>query len=125
MIAENVSAMKEKTMSKNKRSKKQKRINFWVDFSMVFFALIVPLIALLLYGFGVGIPAIAIGIYGAAAFIVFGVLLIVFSVREKFGHGKAGRNMRGWPYTQKEAKEEEITCGIMLIILGIILAILT
>ena len=112
-------------MSKNKEGKKQKRINSRVDFAMVFFALIVPLIALLLYGFGVNIPVIAIGIYGAASFIVFGVLLIVFSAREKFGHGKAGRSMRGRPYTKKEAKEQEITCGIMLIFLGIFLAVLT
>ena len=112
-------------MSKNNKSKIQKKTNSLVDFLMVFFALIVPLIALLLYGFGVDIPVLVIMIYGASAFITFGVLLIVFSVREKFGHGKSGRSMWGRQYTKKEAKEQEIFCGIMLMIAGICLAVLT
>ena len=65
-------------------------MNFIIDFLLSFFVIILPLIAIVLYAFGVDIPKIVFGIYASVVFIIAGILFITFTALEKFGFGKAG-----------------------------------
>ena len=78
-----------KKITKRKRERqKQARINFCIDVLLSFFVIILPLIAIILYAFGVDIPKIVLGIYVSVVFIAVGVLFITFTALEKFGFGK-------------------------------------
>ena len=70
--------------------KTRNQMNFIIDFLLSFFVIILPLIAIVLYAFGVDIPKIVFGIYASVVFIIAGILFITFTALEKFGFGKAG-----------------------------------
>ena len=105
------------------------KINFCIDILLSFFVIILPLIAIILYAFGVDIPKTVIGIYSSVVFIVAGVLFITFTALEKFGFGKAGEyfnKLTGWKQlSKKEAKANTGVFGGVMIIIGLFFAILT
>ena len=82
--------MAKKITKRKRKRQKQARINFCIDALLSFFVIILPLIAIILYAFGVDIPKIVLGIYTSVVFIAAGVLFITFTALEKFGFGKAG-----------------------------------
>ena len=96
---------------------------------MSFFVIILPLIAIILYSFGVDIPKIVLGIYVSVVFIAAGVLFITFTTLEKFGFGKAGEyfnKLTGWKQlSKKEAKANTGVFGGVMIAIGLFFAILT
>ena len=75
------------TKRKNERQK-QARKN-WIDLSLSFFVIIVPLIAIILYALGIDLPKIVLGIYTSAVFIIAGIIFFAFASLEKFDFGKA------------------------------------
>lgn len=119
-----------KKITKRKRARqKQARINFCIDALLSFFVIILPLIAIILYAFGVDIPKIVLGIYTSVVFIAAGVLFITFTALEKFGFGKAGvyfSRFTGWEQlSKKEAKAHTSFFGGVMIAIGLFFAILT
>lgn len=67
-----------KKITKRKRERqKQARINFCIDVLLSFFVIILPLIAIILYAFGVDIPKIVFGIYVSVVFIATGGCLLL------------------------------------------------
>ena len=119
-----------KKITKRKRERqKQSRINFYIDAFLSFFVIILPLIAIILYAFGVDIPKIVLGIYVSVIFIAAGVLFITFTTLEKFGFGKAGEyfnKLTGWKQlSKKEAKANTGVFGGVMIAIGLFFAILT
>lgn len=119
-----------KKITKRKRERqKQARINFYIDALLSFFVIILPLIAIILYAFGVNIPKIVLGIYVSVVFIAAGVLFITFTTLEKFGFGKAGEyfnKLTGWKQlSKKEAKANTGVFGGVMIAIGLFFAILT
>ena len=119
-----------KKITKRKRERqKQARINFYIDALLSFFVIILPLIAIILYAFGVDIPKIVLGIYVSVVFIAAGVLFITFTALEKFGFGKAGKyfnKLTGWKQlSKKEAKANTGVFGGVMIAIGLFFAILT
>lgn len=119
-----------KKITKRKRERqKQARINFYIDALLSFFVIILPLIAIILYAFGVDIPKIVLGIYVSVVFIAAGVLFITFTALEKFGIGKAGEyfnRLTGWKQlSKKEAKANTGFFGGVMIAIGLFFAILT
>lgn len=119
-----------KKITKRKRERqKQARINFYIDTLLSFFVIILPLIAIILYVFGVDIPKIVLGIYVSVVFIAAGVLFISFTTLEKFGFGKAGEyfnKLTGWKQlSKKEAKANTGVFGSVMIAIGLFFAILT
>lgn len=114
---------------KKKEGQKRARINYYIDLFLSLFVIIVPLIAIILYAFGVNIPKIVLGIYISVAFIAAGVLFITFTALEKFGFGKAGvyfNKLTGWkPLSKKEAKSNTGVFGGVMIAIGIFFAVLT
>ena len=117
-----------KKMNKRKKQK-QARLKFWIDFLLSFFVVIVPIIALIFYGFGVDIPIIALGIYVSVVFIIAGILFIIFTALEKFGFGKAGvgfNKLTGWKQlTKNEAKANTEVFGGVLLAIGVFFAVFT
>ena len=91
--------------------------------------IIVPIIALILYGFGVEIPKIVLGIYTSVAFLVAGILFITFTALEKFGFGKAGVGFNRFTglkqMTKEEVKANTGVLGGVMIAIGILFAVLT
>ena len=119
-----------KKITKRKRERQaQAKINFCIDLLLSFFIIIVPIIAIILYAFGVDIPKMVFGIYISAVFIIAGILFIIFTVLEKFGFGKAGEyfsKLTGWKQlSKKEAKANTGVFGGVMIALGVFFAILT
>ena len=119
-----------KKITKRKRERqKQARIKFYIDALLSFFVIILPLIATILYAFGVEIPKIVLGIYVSVVFIAAGVLFITFTTLEKFGFGKAGEyfnTLTGWKQlSKKEAKANTGVLGGVMITIGLFFAILT
>ena len=119
-----------KKITKRKRERqKQARINFYIDALLSFFVIILPLIAIILYAFGVDIPKIVLGIYASVVFMAAGVLFIIFTALEKFGFGKAGEyfnKLTGWKQlSKKEAKSNTGVFGGVMIAIGLFFAILT
>ena len=119
-----------KKITKGKRERqKRARINFYIDALLSFFVIILPLIAIILYVFGVDIPKIVLGIYVSVVFIAAGVLFITFTALEKFGFGKAGEyfnKLTGWKQlSKKEAKANTGVFGGVMIAIGLFFAILT
>lgn len=116
-------------LKRKNRRQKQAKIYFCVDLLLSFFVIIVPMIAITLYSFGVQIPKMALGIYGSVAFIIAGVLFITFTTLEKFGFGKAGtyfNKLTGWKeLTKEEAKANTGVFGGVMIAIGIFFAVLT
>ena len=114
---------------KKKEGQKRARINFYIDLFLSLFVIIVPLIAIILYAFGVNIPKIVLGIYISVAFIAAGFLFIAFTVLEKLGFEKAGEyfnKLTGWKQlSKKEAKSNTGVFGGVMIAIGIIFAVLT
>ncbi len=115
-----------------KRKQKQMKIarkRFLLDFALSFFVIIAPVIALILYAFGVDIPKIAMGIYSSVAFVAAGTLFIVFTALEKLGFGKAGLYFSRFggfkQLTKEEGKENTYVFGGLLVALGILFAVLT
>ncbi|MBQ0083489.1 MAG: hypothetical protein KBS52_01825 [Clostridiales bacterium] len=109
--------------------KKRERVNFYIDLSLSFFVIILPLIAIMLYAFGIDIPKIVFGIYLSAVFIIAGILFITFTVLEKFGFGKAGTYLNRFTglkeLTKEEAKSNTCVFGGAMIAAGILFAVLT
>ena len=119
-----------KKITKRKSARQaQGRINFCIDLLLSFFIIIVPIIAIILYAFGMDIPKIAFGIYASVVFIVAGILFIIFTVLKKFGFGKAGEyfnKLSGWKQlSEKEAKANTGVFGGVMIAIGVFFAILT
>ena len=119
-----------KKITKRKRERqKRARINFYIDALLSFFVIILPLIAIILYAFGVDIPKIVLGIYVSVVFIAAGVLFVIFTALEKFGFVKEGEyfNKRtGWKQlSKKEAKAKTGVFGGVMIAIGLFFAILT
>lgn len=118
-------------MKKRKRSKKERKNRDDTVFTAVlsFFIAVIPLLAALIYGFGVPIPKKAFGIYGSVVFITAGILFIIFAVFEKFGFGKEGaflNKTREWNWlNKKQSKENTIVYGSLMIAAGIFFAVLT
>lgn len=114
---------------KKKEGQKRARINFYIDLFLSLFVIIVPLIAIILYAFGVNIPKIVLGIYISVAFIAAGFLFIAFTVLEKLGFGKAGEyfnKLTGWKQlSKKEAKATTGVFGGIMVAIGIFFAVLT
>ena len=114
---------------KKKEGQKRAIINFYIDLFISFFVIILPLIAIILYAFGVNIPKIVFGIYASVAFIAAGILFIIFATLEKFGFGKAGEyfnKLTGWKkLSKKEAKANTGVFGGVMIAIGIFFAVLT
>jgi len=121
--------MANKTTKRKRERQKQARKNYWIVLSLSFFVIIVPLIDIILYAFGIYIPKIVLGIYVSVVFITAGVLFITFTALEKFGFGKAGEyfnKLTGWkPLSKKEAKSNTGVFGGVMIAIGIIFAVLT
>lgn len=118
--------MKKKAVRKKKRKNRADTV-FTAVFC--FFIAVIPLLAALLYGFGVPIPKIAFGIYGSVVFITAGILFIIFAVFEKFGFGKEGaflNKTREWKWlSKKQSKENTVVYGSLMIAAGIFFAVLT
>ena len=119
-----------KKITKRKRERqKRARINFYIDALLSFFVIILPLIAIILYAFGVDIPKIVLVIYVSVVFIAAGVLFITFTTLEKFGFGKAGEyfnKLTGWKQlSKKEGKANTGVFGGVMIAIGLFFAILT
>ena len=119
-----------KKITKRKRERqKRARIKFYIDALLSFFVIILPLIAIILYAFGVDVPKIVLGIYVSVVFIAAGVLFITFTALEKFGFGKAGvgfNKLTGWKQlSKKEAKANTGVFGGVMIAIGLFFAILT
>ena len=121
--------MSKKMTKRKKERQKQARKNFWIDLSLSFFVIIVPLIAIILYAFGIHIPKIVLGIYVSVVFIIAGIAFITFTVLEKFGFGKAGtyfNKLTGWKeLTKKESKANTGVFGGVMVAIGIFFAVLT
>ena len=121
--------MAKKTTNRKRERQKLSGINLCIDILLSFFVIFLPLIAIILYAFGVDIPKIALGIYGSVVFIAAGVLFITFTALEKFGFGKAGEyfnKLTGWKQlSKKEAKANTIVFGGVMIAIGLFFAILT
>ena len=121
--------MSKKITKRKKERQKQARKKFWIDLSLSFFVIIVPLIAIILYAFGIYIPKIVLGIYVSVVFIIAGIAFITFTVLEKFGFGKAGtyfNKLTGWKeLTKKEAKANTSTFGGVMFAIGVFFAVLT
>ena len=109
--------------------KKKKTIIAIVDGTLVFLVIILPLLAVILYAFGVPIPRLAMGIYTSVAFLTAGVLFIVFTRKGKFDYGKEGyyiNRFSGFKWLhKKEAKEANYVMGGFLVATGVLLAVLT
>ncbi len=119
-----------KKITKRKRERqKRARIKFYIDALLSFFVIILPLIAIILYAFGVDVPKIVLGIYVSVVFIAAGVLFITFTALEKFGFEKAGvgfNKLTGWKQlSKKEAKANTGVFGGVMIAIGLFFAILT
>lgn len=119
-----------KKPTKRKREKqKQVKINLCIDALLSFFVIFLPLIAIILYAFGVNIPKIVLGIYTSIVFIAAGILIITFTALEKFGFGKAGEyfnKLTGWKQlSKKEAKANTGVFGGVMFAIGLFCAILT
>lgn len=116
------------TKKKSKR-KKAAFVNTIVDFTLAFFLAIVPCILIVLYGIGIPIPILLMGVYMAVVPVIVGILFIVFSYREKFGFGEEGYfsgRFSGLRWlSKKEAKETAAFWGGVLIAIGILFAGLT
>ena len=121
--------MSKKITKRTRERQAQAKINFCIDLLLSFFIIIVPIIAIILYAFGVDIPKMAFGIYVSVVFIIAGILFIIFTVLEKFGFGKAGEyfnKLIGWKQlSKKEAKANTGVFGGVMIAIGIFFAILT
>jgi len=121
--------MANKTTKRKRERQKQARKNYWIVLSLSFFVIIVPLIDIILYAFGIYIPKIVLGIYVSVVFITAGVLFITFTALEKFGFGKAGvyfNKLTGWKQlSKKEAKATTGVFGGIMIAIGIFFAVLT
>lgn len=112
-----------------KSKKAEKTAYMVVDLILSFFVIMLPLLAIILYAFGVSIPKAIIGIYSSTVFIVAGILFIVFTVLEKFGFGKEGAyfsRLFGWERSgKKKAKANTVIFGSVMIAIGVLFAILT
>ena len=121
--------MANKTTKRKRERQKQARKNYWIVLSLSFFVIIVPLIDIILYAFGIYIPKIVLGIYVSVVFITAGVLFITFTALEKFGFGKAGvyfNKLTGWKQlSKKEAKATTGVFGGIMVAIGIFFAVLT
>ncbi len=121
--------MAKKTTKRKSERQKRARINLCIDILLSFFVIILPLIAIIFYAFGVNIPKIVFGIYISVVFIAAGVLFIAFTALEKFGFGKAGEyfnKLTGWKQlSKKEAKANTSVFGGVMIAIGLFFAILT
>ena len=105
--------MTKKTTKRKRERQKRARINLCIDILLSFFVIILPLIAIIFYAFGVNIPKIVFGIYISVVFIAAGILFITFTALEKFGFGKAGEyfnKLTGWKQLSK--KEAKATTGV-------------
>ncbi len=121
--------MPKKLTKRKKEILKKNRRLFHIDLLLSTFVIIVPIVALILYAFGVDIPKIVLGIYISVAFIVAGILFITFTVLEKFGFGKAGvgfNRLTGFKQmTKEEVKANTGVFGGVMIVIGIFFAVLT
>jgi len=119
------SERRKKNLSKQKR---EKRITALVHFLLGLFLIIIPLALLFLDAVGFEMPTNIIGSYLAIAFLVCGILFIVFSCKEKFGFSEAGTVYKwfgSWHQSKKEAKANGVAVGLILISLGVFFAVLT
>lgn len=121
--------MPKKLTKRKKEIIKKKRRFFLIDLLLSTFVIIVPIIALILYAFGVEIPKIVLGIYTSVAFLVAGILFITFTALEKFGFGKAGVGFNRFTgfkqMTKEEVKANTGVFGGVMIAIGILFAVLT
>ncbi len=121
--------MPKKLTKRKKEIIKEKRRRFLIDLLLSTLVIIVPIIALFLYAFGVDIPIIVFGIYASAAFIVAGILFITFTALEKFGFGKAGVGFNRFTgfkqMTKEEVKANTGVFGGVMIAIGIFFVVLT
>ena len=121
--------MTKKTTKRKRERQKRARINLCIDILLSFFVIILPLIAIIFYAFGVNIPKIVFGIYISVVFIAAGILFITFTALEKLGFGKAGEyfnKLTGWKQlSKKEAKATTGVFGGIMVAIGIFFAVLT
>lgn len=114
---------------KKARKKKEARVNTAVDFVLLFFVGVIPLILLFLYAAGIQIPMFLMGLYMFVVYVVAGVCIIVFAVKDKFGYGKEGYHFgkfSGFNWLNKKESKENMACfGGLLIAIGILFAGLT
>jgi len=121
-------------VSKRKRLKEQikkhlKKKENIVDFCLCFFVIIIPMIGIFLYAFGLPVSKLAFGVYASVMFSTVGILFIIFAVKEKFGYGKEGyyySRFFGFKWlSKKEGKESTCVFGCIMIALGIFFGVLT
>lgn len=114
---------------KKRKKKQEARVNAAVDFLLLFFVGIVPLIFLFLYAAGMQIPKRMMELYMFVMYVTAGVCIIVFTAKEKFGYGKEGYHFgkfSGLHWLNKKESKENMECfGGLLISVGLFFAGLT
>ena len=114
-----------KKLSQRKQRRKKEKIKSVIAQALfIFFVIITPIVGLILYGLGVPIPRLVIGIYSSVAMVIGGIILIVFSVYEKYGFAQEGYNRMGLWVSKKDAKFFAFLFGSIMIAFGIFISVL-